>query len=354
MSGLTKARVIVAGGGALGSTIALRLAWAGARVTLADPADPADSASGVAAGMLAPAFESVLDPDAGPSFATLKAARDLWPALAERLGEIGLRRSGAVWVDLPEAPPRAAALTAAFERLGAQVAPSPTSGFPGFGEALFTPEDWRLDPAATLRALRRAMAEAGVEVVRAGLEPFADGQARFSDGARLPAEFVVIATGARGGALTPELARLIPIKGQILKYPAHAAAPDGPAIRCALGYAVGGADGLSVGATMEVGRADLEVDPEVVARLRALAERLHPALVGVAASARAGVRAASPDGAPLIGASAREGIWLAAGARRNGWLLAPLAAEIIAAELAGRDAGPYAAALSPRRLGLGG
>ncbi|HXQ45452.1 MAG TPA: FAD-dependent oxidoreductase, partial [Caulobacteraceae bacterium] len=57
MVGLASARVVVAGAGALGASIALVLARAGARVALADPAPQGANASGVAAGMLAPAFE---------------------------------------------------------------------------------------------------------------------------------------------------------------------------------------------------------------------------------------------------------------------------------------------------------
>ncbi len=41
---------------------------------------------------------------------------------------------------------------------------------------------------------------------------------------------------------------------------------------------------------------------------------------------------------------------LALGARRNGWLLAPLMAQIVADRLAGADAGPWAGALDARRF----
>ncbi|WP_374532535.1 FAD-dependent oxidoreductase, partial [Phenylobacterium sp.] len=78
-------KITVAGAGALGLTTALALADAGAQVTVFDPAGPGDNASGVAAGMLAPAFEAVLDPAAAPHFDLLLAARDLWPALEARM-----------------------------------------------------------------------------------------------------------------------------------------------------------------------------------------------------------------------------------------------------------------------------
>jgi glycine oxidase len=67
-------------------------------------------------------------------------------------------------------------------------------------------------------------------------------------------------------------------------------------------------------------------------------------------SLAAGVRAATPDGLPMVGASSASGVLVAAGARRNGWLLAPLVAQLIAACVTGRDPGPYAAKLDPRRF----
>jgi glycine oxidase len=45
---------------------------------------------------------------------------------------------------------------------------------------------------------------------------------------------------------------------------------------------------------------------------------------------------------------------LAVGARRNGWLLAPLIAQVVTACVTGRDPGPYAARLDPGRFAAGG
>src|SRR5271155_4482175 len=51
--------------------------------------------------MLAPAFEAALDRPTFQDFDLLSASRELWPSFAERLGgaDIGLRRTGALWVD---------------------------------------------------------------------------------------------------------------------------------------------------------------------------------------------------------------------------------------------------------------
>jgi glycine oxidase len=63
-----------------------------------------------------------------------------------------------------------------------------------------------------------------------------------------------------------------------------------------------------------------------------------------------GVRASTVDGLPLVGWSDRPGVMLAVGARRNGWLLAPLVAGLVAAYLTGKDPGPDAAQFDARRF----
>src|SRR5581483_5419737 len=88
-------KVTVAGAGALGLSAALALADAGRAVTVCDPGEP--QASAVAAGMLAPAFEAVLERETAVHADLLFAARNLWPALEARAG-VALDRSGALAV----------------------------------------------------------------------------------------------------------------------------------------------------------------------------------------------------------------------------------------------------------------
>jgi glycine oxidase len=147
--------------------------------------------------------------------------------------------------------------------------------------------------------------------------------------------------------LAPELGVVSPVKGQILHL--DAAPTCGPVVRGAFGYVAPQGRGAVVGATMQAGLSDRETDAKTLAQLQAGAARLFPHLAAVAGLGRAGVRASTPDGLPLIGRSNRPDLLLALGARRNGWLLGPMAAEMIVAELSGRDAGPYAAAFDPRR-----
>src|SRR5688572_25048788 len=96
MAELTGMRIVVAGAGAVGSTVALALQRAGAEVLLADPSPPGLNASGVAAGMLAPAMESALDPLSHGHFGHLLKGRDAWFELAPSIGA-KVHRSGALW-----------------------------------------------------------------------------------------------------------------------------------------------------------------------------------------------------------------------------------------------------------------
>ena len=338
-----KADIVVAGAGAVGSTIALTLARAGHRVRLFDPAVSGDNASGVAAGMLAPAFETLFDEGAHGQFELLKTARDGWLALARSIG-LGLDRSGALALGTPT---QAAAWADRMRRFGATLetlgpgmvgdrAPGAAPGAVG----VFTPDDWRIEPRAALAALRSAGAAAGVT-----FEPTSLGAIE-----AMSVELLVCATGADQGlaAVAPELGALTPIKGHILRAPA--ADGPGPVVRGEGVYLCRGRGELVLGASMEAGRADRRIDPAVVNDLIARAERLWPGAANLAWRAETGVRAATADGLPLVGWAARPGVQLAVGARRNGWLLAPLIAELVLELTEGRPRGPAAALFDPARL----
>lgn len=336
-----QAMVTVAGAGALGLSCALALADAGCAVTVCDPALDGPNASSVAAGMLAPVFEALLDGGGGADFDLLLAARDLWPGWAAR-SRIVLDRSGAAAVG---SPLRLSRIEGGLARLGlsareldrrtlADLAPGLSEDFE---RGLMTGEDWRLDARPALKALRTAAAAAGVAF-----------RAEAVTG-RGGSDWLVVATGAAQGLAraAPELARLSPIKGQILRFRPRRL---GVVLRGEGAYAAPGAAGLIVGATMEPGLSDTRVDPGALAPVLDGAAQLFPALAGAAFTAAAGVRAATPDGLPLVGPSADPRVLLAVGARRNGWLLAPLVATIIAAHVAGSEPGPYALRLAPARF----
>ena len=355
MGRLSGRRIVVAGAGAVGAVLALRLRDEGAEVMLADPAPLGANASGVAAGMLAPAFEAALDPTSAGHFELLLAARDLWPGLAER-ASAGLDRSGALWV-ADEASnaamlARLAGLGAAAEPLHAVAAERLSAGLMAPAGAVFTSQDWTLDPLATLAGLRRAFEEEGGEVRTATVRRWTGAEVELSDGGTAPVDALVLAAGlaADGLAAPPaELAVLQAIKGQLVSL-AGEAPRGGPVARGEGFYVVPRPGGPIAGATMEPGVRDLALDPAAAERLKAAAARQYPVLAGAQATAAAGIRAATPDGLPLVGESATPGVWLAMGARRNGWLLAPLVADVLADQLAGGDGGPWAPLLAPGRF----
>lgn len=347
------------GAGAFGSAIAQRVAEDGGEVVVVDPASASGSASAIAAGMLAPAFEAILDDKSQSAFALLRTARNLWASLAARLGgEIGLRLSGALWIDLPGARPQLEAQASALAGIGAACevcdAAALSSRIPGLawdglGAALFTSEDWRLDPPLALVTLKRAAQSLGAAFVRDEVVGFEHGRVALLGGGVLAADVLIWAAGFARTDIAPETNMLAPIKGQLVQFNQFSTSSEAPAVRTASGYAASGLGGLRVGATMELGRDDRKIDSKAVEPFADLAGRLFPALVGEPFEARAGVRAATPDGLPLVGPSSNPGVLLATGARRNGWLLAPLVAEMTAAYLAGRDPGPFGDLLAPSR-----
>jgi glycine oxidase len=345
MGGDAAQPVTVVGAGVFGLATALALAQGGRRVRVVAETPPATTASGVAAGMLAPAFESVLDHSATDSLGLLRAARDLWPGLAGRLG-VALDRSGAAAVG-PDA--WLANLQAQLAGLGLETLEAGraemdawTPGLaPQLRRALVTPEDWRIEPQDALAAMTARILDLGGTVQTGALS-----ERDLDD----PPGPVVLATGADGrlAALAPELALLSPIKGQILWRPDRA--PPGRVIRTPGAYLLGSGGGLLAGATMEAGREDLAADLPAQASLRGALAQVIPGLPPEGWETRVGVRAASPDGLPLVGPSARPGVFLAVGARRNGWLLAPLVADIVTAAVIGKDGGPWASRLDPSRF----
>src|SRR5450432_1421362 len=180
------ASVIVAGAGALGLSAALALADAGCSVRVSEPTDR-PRASAVAAGMLAPVFEAVLDAETAGDLDLLLAARNLWPALAGRAG-VEIDRSGAAAVG---SEAWLADVRARLTRLGLRGTDLPRALLadlaPGIApdlQGLLLREDWRLEPRPALKALRQAAQAAGVAFSADAVRERGD------------ADWLVVATGA--------------------------------------------------------------------------------------------------------------------------------------------------------------
>jgi glycine oxidase len=144
------------------------------------------------------------------------------------------------------------------------------------------------------------------------------------------------------------LAQVRPAKGHLV--PVVTPAPLPLSVRAPDFYLAPREGEIVLGSTMEFGAFDRRVER---ARVRALLEAAHRALPGLVraredAPAWAGVRPMSPDWAPLIGRSGP--VLVSCGHSRNGWLLAPISAEIICAHVFEEDLPALWAAFHPGRF----
>ncbi len=329
--------VIVIGAGVLGLSSAAELAARGHAVTVLDPGGP--NASSAAAGMIAPAMESLIDGLSPDHAALLKRGRDLWPAFAGRHG-LTLHLDGAEWRG-----PDPDIAVATLHRLGFAAERA--------GEGLFTPDDWRIEAQAALAQLSTVPGVSRVEAVVAHVSHADDvWTVAADDGGSWTAPTVVLATGAATAlpglpeAVVGLVSAIEPIRGQLT--PIVCAAPD-RVLRGLGGYATPSADGALCGATMQSGDRNTDPDMEIATKQAANGNALIGG-AGQAGQPRVGIRGASPDGLPMAGASGAPGLHLALAPRRNGWLLGPMVGRVVADGIEDRAPLADASALSPLRF----
>ena len=361
--------VAVAGGGPIGLACAWRAAGRGLRTVVLDAGDP--GAWQVAAGMLAPVTEAAPG-DAPLTELGLRSARGFGAFCAE-LSEVagqdpGLRRTGTLVVardrDEAEALERLLAyrreLGLEVERLRpSQARRAEPALAPTVRLALDVPGDHSVDPRRLVAALAVAFERGGGTLRRArvaGVDTEGERASglRLADGEVVHAAHVVLAPGT-GEIELPDHARVPvrPVKGQVLRL----RDPRGPGlvsrtIRGPDGYLVPRADGRYVlGATMEERGWDTAPTAGAVYQLlRDMSEVVPGVLELEIEELSAGLRPATPDNLPAIGPGALDGLVWAAGHFRNGILLAPVTADLVARALCGEALPAWAAAADPRRF----
>ncbi|HWX45564.1 MAG TPA: FAD-dependent oxidoreductase [Solirubrobacteraceae bacterium] len=383
--------VAVVGGGVIGLAVAWRARQRGMSVAVLERGGiGAECASGVAAGMLAPVSEVEFG-EAGRHALELglRSAR-MWDGFATDLEEaagreVGLRPSGTLLLardgDEAQVLERHLALIESLGVLVTRLRPGAARELepalaPTVRLALEAPDDHSVDPRLVLAALRRACERGGVQVrehapvARVEVEGLGVGEPdmgegpRFTDpaggndllggdvpvatpgrvagvtlasGAYVPAGQVVLAAGAWSAEIAglPAYARVHvrPVKGQILRL----FDPAGPGllrrvVRFEGGYIVPRGDGRYVlGATVEERGFDDRPTAGGVYELLRDARELVPGILELRIEELSvGFRPSTPDNAPLIGPGAVEGLVWATGHHRNGILLAPLTAELVA------------------------
>jgi glycine oxidase len=302
----------------------------------------------------------------------------MWPDFAERLQrasgvELGLRRTGTLIAardadearELERQLELRRSLGLPVLRLRGSEARDREPGLaPSVRLALEAPDDHAVDPRGALAALREACERAGVllrehepvasvavDSPRGGTgsrAPHVGARERrasgvvLASGEQVRARQVVIAAGAwsaRIGGLEEQAPVPVrPVKGQIVRL----RDPSGPGLlervlRFQGGYLVPRGDGRYVlGATVEERGFELSA---TAGGVYGLLRDVHELLPGVSEleieELSVGLRPGTPDNAPVIGAAAIAGVIWACGHHRNGILLAPVTAELVAGLIAG-------------------
>lgn len=341
--------VVIAGAGIIGLSIAIELRKAGATVTVLDRGEPGREASSAAAGMLVTG-----DPDLGTPMRELaQASAALYPSFVEELElrsglHCDLQAHGALYVavesECVDGPTLCASEIAQQEP---RLAEHPRVHFLS---------EQSIDPALLTRAAIEAAKkmtvsvhhESQVEGVTLTREHLLE--VRTSRNQYQTATFVNCA-GAWANEISGVAAPARPRKGQMLSViPRDCKLRH--VIRSHEVYLVPRKDGrVIVGATVEDCGFDKTIDSTKIQQLHQKAANLVPS-IGEAKilDAWAGLRPGSPDDLPIMGAGRLPGTYVATGHFRNGILLAPITAVLMAELIQGKDPRMDLHTFSPARF----
>lgn len=346
--------VAIIGAGAIGLSIAWRLAAAGCRVDVFDRGAAGRGATHAAGGMLAACVET--EPGEESLLPLTRASQALWPGFAAELEAatglpVDLRGEGTMVIALNADDAAKVRFLFDFQRglglpvewlSGAEVRRREPYLQPGVAGAVFCREDHQVDNRKLATALHAAVLAAGGRVhEHAEVTRIETGGGRVT-GLRVGdtsvrADRVVLAAGAWSGRIEglPPPARppVRPVKGQMLCVRMDERLPLLRHVVWTPGtYLIPRLDGrLLVGATTEERGFD---DRLTAGGQFALLEGAWRALPGIAElpieESWAGFRPGSRDDAPILGPGGVEGLVLATGHHRNGILLTPVTADGIA------------------------
>jgi glycine oxidase len=344
------ADVLIIGGGIIGCSIAWRLAQAGMRVTVLDRSAPGTEASCAAAGMLAPLGEMV-EPSAFSALCV--ASRGLYPRFAEEIEEcsghrVGYRSDGSLLValdegleeELKEVHSKQTAQGFDLQPLTATEVHARSAGLsPQIRCGLFVPGDHWVDNERLMRALLIACQRAGVR--------FEAGHAcqkfRVHGGhitgvlagnhSGFAAKTYILAAGCWSGEVAGELGIHVPItpcRGQMMEFEAPLDLPF--VVRAGMHYLVPRPERrVLVGTTAEYSGFEKSVTAKGLHSILEGATTLAPMLSELRfLRAWAGLRPDTSDHLPILGYGEIANLVFATGHFRNGILLAPITAEIIA------------------------
>lgn len=355
---------VVVGGGIVGAATAYELARLGTRVLMVDDRRKG-RASDAGAGILSP--ETALHPDDHwRDLAT--AAGEHYRQLVSTLSDAGIEETGFTQCPLlrvalgdgelsffEQEASRSHLRHPALERLDPAAA---HRWFPPLGEVRavqHNPRAARVDGAVLTAALVAAGQDLGMEVLDDQVVDFHTARSRVRAvrcrTKTVECESVALCGGAWSRALAQPLGSALPVtplKGQIVHlYPPPPASGTHdvgtwPIIQPIVGhYVVPWPDGrVACGGTLEQ-QAGFDRTPTAsgVAELLNECLRLAPGLAGARwGEVRVGLRPATPDGAPVLGAlPGWDNVWVATGHGTDGLLLGPLSGRLVALEMSGES-----------------
>lgn len=342
--------ILIIGGGVIGLAIALELKLRGALVTVISR-DVQQASTLAAAGMLAPFAEAI---PASPMLDLCLRSRFLYPQWCYKLEQLTGISTGYLPCGILSPVYSIPAFSSDQSNTAAWLDDKSIHLYqPGLGSEVvggwWYPEDGQVDNRALAQVLRLAAQELGVEI-REGVEVEAIEQqnrqirsVKTSIG-ELQANHYVLATGAWSNQLLPLPVQ--PKKGQMLSVIAPQSNRQPlPLQRVLYGsevYIVPRRDGrILIGATVEDVGWTPGNTPAGIQKLLAQAMRLYPQLQDWSiGECWWGFRPATPDELPILGVSPCDNLTLAMGHYRNGILLAPITAQLIADRLESKKSEP--------------
>lgn len=212
-----------------------------------------------------------------------------------------------------------------------------------------------VDPRALVASAVKAAKHRGVDISSGSTVTsvlFSDGRASgvATDKTSYSAPIVVNCAGAWAGQSAPQFIPTRPVKGQMLAVVGQRILNH--VVRAPEVYLVPRSDGrILIGATVEEAGYDKRTDPETIQRLHHAAVRLLPSLERARVlEAWAGLRPGTPDNLPILGETSIPGYFVATGHFRDGILLAPVTAQVMAELITSGKADRDLSAFSPARF----
>lgn len=366
--------VLIIGAGVIGLGIARELRRKGiSKITVLERGEIGRESSYAAAGMLAPNAETDKIDD---FFHFCNQSNQLYPAFSEELLnetgiDIELERSGTFYLALRDADveeirrryewQKNAGLS--VERLSAaEIRQAEPFVSPDVREGLFFPNDWQVENRRLLTALHKYAELSGITIVSgAEVESLlkSDGKiigAKTNSGEYF-AEKTILTTGAWTSLIAVpglKLPPVKPIRGQILSYKTvkrlffHV-------IYSPRGYIVPRLDGKIVaGATVEDAGFENRTTEAGISYICENTAEIAPNLANLEISEKwSGLRPFAADGLPILGDLPQaKNLYIATAHYRNGILLTPLTAQIMAEKITGESNSKYLDIFSPNRFPL--